>query len=168
VNKRDQQFFDGFLLIVGIFVGIIAGVIMLGDLIGEGEHTDDAGALSSLEERIQPVGRVALIGDPALQAAAVLVAATPAAATAASLSGSEVYTQACSICHAAPGVGGAPVFGDSAAWTARMTQDPAVLRDHVLNGFQGSAGVMPPKGGRVDLSDDEVLAGMQYMLEAVE
>lgn len=168
MNKRDQQFFDGFMLIVGIFVGIIAGVILLGDLIGEGEHADDAAAQSSLQERIQPVGRVALIGDPALQAAATPVTAAPQAAGAAPLSGDQVYAQACSVCHAAPGVGGAPVFGDAAAWEPRIAQDAAVMREHVLNGFQGSAGVMPPKGGRVDLSDEEVLAGMQFMLEAVE
>ena len=32
-EKRDQQFFDGFIVLVGVFVGIIAGVLMFGNLI---------------------------------------------------------------------------------------------------------------------------------------
>jgi hypothetical protein len=33
VEKRDQQFFDGFMILVGVFVGLIAGVLMFGNLI---------------------------------------------------------------------------------------------------------------------------------------
>jgi cytochrome c5 len=39
------------------------------------------------------------------------------------------------------------------------------LREHLLNGFQGDAGFMPPKGGRVDLSDEEMMAALDYMIE---
>jgi cytochrome c5 len=38
----------------------------------------------------------------------------------------------------------------------------------VINGFQGQSGVMPPKGGRMDLSDEQVLAAMEYMLDNVD
>jgi cytochrome c5 len=36
---------------------------------------------------------------------------------------------------------------------------------HALQGFQGAAGYMPPKGGRVDLSDDEIRGAVDYILE---
>lgn len=168
VTKRDQQFFDGFMLLVGIFVGIIAGIILLGDLVGDGEDAgaEDGAEQSAVVERIRPVGEVALVGDPSL-ASPAMPAQAPAAAAEAPLSGAEVYDQLCSLCHAA-GVGGAPMLTDQAAWAPRLAQSQDVLREHVLNGFQGQAGVMPPKGGRPDLSDDEVLAAMQYMLEEVE
>jgi cytochrome c len=39
------------------------------------------------------------------------------------------------------------------------------LHSHAINGFQGAAGVMPPKGGRVDLSDGEIIAAVEYMVE---
>ena len=39
-----------------------------------------------------------------------------------------------------------------------------VLKDHAINGYTGSAGYMPAKGGRVDLSDDEVAAAVDYMV----
>lgn len=165
VDKRDQQFFDGFMLLVGIFAGTIAGIILLGDLIGEGEPAAEGDESSAIIERIQPVGQVALIGDPSLDAAPVAPAA-PAAPAGESLSGEQVYEQTCSLCHAA-GVGGAPMLSDSAAWAPRVEQGRDVLREHVINGFQGDAGVMPPKGGRADLTDDQVVAAMQYMLDQV-
>jgi S-disulfanyl-L-cysteine oxidoreductase SoxD len=34
-----------------------------------------------------------------------------------------------------------------------------------LKGFQGSQGVMPPKGGRMDLSDEAVKNAVEYMLQ---
>ena len=39
-----------------------------------------------------------------------------------------------------------------------------VLKDHAINGFQGDAGYMPAKGGRVDLSDEEVANAVEYMV----
>jgi cytochrome c5 len=154
------------MILVGIFVGIIVAIAFLADFVGDGAQ--EAGeAQSAIVERIRPLGRVVLIGDTALAAAAApaAAAATPVAAP---LSGAQVYNEICQLCHTAPGIGGAPVLGDAAAWAPRIAQDQAVLEDHVLNGYQGQAGFMPPKGGRMDLSDDEVLAAMNFMLEAVE
>ena len=37
---------------------------------------------------------------------------------------------------------------------------------HALNGFQGETGVMPPKGGFMNLSDDDVKAAVDYMVES--
>jgi cytochrome c5 len=84
------------------------------------------------------------------------------------LTGPQVYNEICQLCHAAPGVGGAPVFGDAAAWAPRLEQSADVLQDHVINGYTGQAGFMPPKGGRLDLSDGEILGALDYMLEAVQ
>lgn len=168
-EKRDQQFFDGFMLLVGIFVGIVAGILLLGDLVGEGlgAQAEEGAAQSAIVERIRPIGEVALIGDPTLAAAPSDGAtAPPPAAVSSTLSGTELYDQLCALCHAA-GVGGAPLLTDLASWQPRIEQGAEVLRDHVINGYQGSAGVMPAKGGRTDLSDAEVLAAMQYMLDQV-
>ena len=45
-----------------------------------------------------------------------------------------------------------------------IAQGMDVLKDHAINGYTGSAGYMPAKGGRVDLSDDEVAAAVDYMV----
>jgi len=59
---------------------------------------------------------------------------------------------------------GAPKVGDKAAWAARIAQGMSTLHQHAIKGYQGSAGVMPAKGGRADLSDDIVKAASEYMV----
>jgi len=83
------------------------------------------------------------------------------------LTGQQVYNNVCIACHAPPGVGGAPALGDSDAWAPRIAQGMDTLIDHALNGFTGSAGVMPKKGERVDLSDEEIIGAVEYMVEQV-
>jgi cytochrome c5 len=39
------------------------------------------------------------------------------------------------------------------------------LYQHALQGFQGTAGFLPAKGGRVDLPDDEIRAAVDYLVE---
>ena len=78
--------------------------------------------------------------------------------------GQQTYQQACFACHGT-GVAGAPKFGDKALWAPRIAQGKPTLYEHALKGFKGKTGVMPAKGGRVDLSDDVVKAAVDYMVE---
>lgn len=95
-------------------------------------------------------------------------AAAPAAPAAppvadAGTKGKEIYDQACFACHAV-GVAGAPKFGDKEAWAPRIAQGADTLHNHAINGYNGKAGMMPPKGGRPDLADDDVKAAVDYMV----
>ena len=81
--------------------------------------------------------------------------------------GQATYESSCQVCHAA-GVAGAPKLGDKEAWAARIEQGVDVLVGHAINGFQGQAGYMPPKGGNMSLSDDDVKAAVEYMLQSVQ
>ncbi len=76
--------------------------------------------------------------------------------------GKEVYEGTCFACHAT-GVAGAPKFGDKEAWAPRISKGKETLYDHALHGFMGK-GMMPPKGGKADLSDEEVKAAVDYMV----
>lgn len=78
-------------------------------------------------------------------------------------SGDAVYKEACMACHAS-GVAGAPKLGDKAAWKDRIAQGNDKMYEHAIKGFQGKAGFMPAKGGRADLSDDEVKAAVEHMV----
>ncbi len=74
--------------------------------------------------------------------------------------GKTVYNTVCAGCHGA-GVMGAPKFGDKGAWAPRIGQGMATLTNHAINGFKG----MPARGGAASLSDDEVKAAVQYMVD---
>ncbi len=83
------------------------------------------------------------------------------------MTGQQVYNNVCIACHYPPGVGGAPGLGDSEAWMPRIAQGLDTLNDHALNGYAGNTGVMPKKGERLDLSDEEVMAAVKFMVEQV-
>ena len=170
MRNPDAQFFDSFMLVLGILIGAAVGLFFLARMIAidtQGEFVlDDAQVQAEINERIRPVGRVVLMGSDELAAEAVVAAAPSPVQTV--MTGPQVFNAACYLCHAAPGVGGAPVVGDAAAWAGRLEQGDAILNDHAINGYQGSAGFMPAKGGRVDLSDEEIIAAVQYMVEQLQ
>jgi cytochrome c5 len=91
------------------------------------------------------------------------VAATETAATETTVDGQKVYQASCIACHGA-GIAGAPMVGNAAAWTSRIEAGADSLYTNAINGFQGSSGVMPGKGGNAALSDDEVKAAVDYMV----
>lgn len=166
MNDSERQLFEGFTFVLGIVLGGLAaaGLGVAARLMASSAPVLPTSGEATTETALAPVGRVALIGDPALEA---LVAAAPAAPARVNtvLSGPQVFNEACYLCHAPPGVPGAPVVGDVPAWENRLTQGIEMLEDHAINGYQGEAGFMPAKGGRVDLSDDEVRSAVEYMLE---
>jgi len=111
--------------------------------------------------------------SPAPAAAAVAAApaaapapAEPVPAAASAGAGKALYSSACVACHGA-GIAGAPKFGDKAAWGPRIAQGNPVLYEHALKGFQGKAGVMPPKGGS-SAPDADVKAAVDYMAGAAK
>lgn len=94
-------------------------------------------------------------------AAAPVPAAAPAPAAADV--GKAIYDKTCAACHAA-GVAGAPKPGDKADWAPRIAQGVGVLDKHAIEGFTGSKGQMPPRGGST-ASDDEIKAAVRYMVD---
>jgi cytochrome c5 len=103
-------------------------------------------------------------GGPAATGGTPAGAAT-ASAAAAKPDGKKVYEQVCSVCHGA-GIAGAPKLGDKAAWAPRIAQGVNVLYQHAIQGYQGKAGVMPPKGGNTALPDADVRAAVDHMAAA--
>jgi cytochrome c5 len=162
-SSTDKHFFDLFMLIVGVLIGVSFGIFLLARIVAsetqEVYSLADAPYQEQVLENIRPVGRVDLDGEDV--AKTVQVATFEPVAEV--LSGPQVYNQACVACHGA-GIGGAPTVGQGADWSARTAQGSDVLRDHVINGYQGDSGYMPPKGGRIDLSDDEIVSAMDYMI----
>lgn len=109
---------------------------------------------TSLEERIAPVGKTCMAGDPC--AASLQVAAAAGEAR----SGVDVYDSKCATCHTT-GAAGAPKTGDVAGWASRLEKGMAVLHENAIKGFNG----MPAKGLCFDCSDAEIIAAVDHMVE---
>jgi cytochrome c5 len=80
----------------------------------------------------------------------------------AGIDGEAIYNQACMACHNT-GAAGAPRRGEAGEWEGRIDQGIETLYDHAINGI----GAMPPKGGNMGLSDDEVSAAVDFLVEPV-
>jgi len=75
--------------------------------------------------------------------------------------GKQVYDYACKTCHDRT-TQGAPLPDDDIEWGLRAGKGMEVLMQHVKEGYKG---LMPAKGGCRNCSDDELRAGIMYLLE---
>ncbi len=105
-----------------------------------------------IRKRTAPASSICVAGDPC---AAAVVPAGPKAPR----SGEEVYTAACSACHAV-GVSGAPKFKSATDWAPHIAKGMDTLYSNAINGFNA----MPAKGLCMDCSDAEVDAAVDYMV----
>ena len=138
-------------LIVVVVLAFLVPITLIGilsQLVTSGmRHTDESE--QRVLERIKPVGTVVI---------------AEATAPKGSLTGQQVFAQVCKTCHET-GLAGAPKVGDKAAWQPRIAQGEQTLVQHAIQGFQGKSGVMPPKGGDANLTDDEVHRAVVYLAD---
>jgi len=166
-QAQDQKFFNLFMVVIGALVAVAVTLFFIARTVGANTQVawakDDPGYVAEVDARIKPVGQVSLPGDlPAAPAGAV--AAAPAAQpVVAEQSGEQVYNSTCIACHGA-GIGGAPKYGDAASWAPHKAKGAATLHKHAIDGYQGPAGFMPPRGGNMALTDEEVMAAVDFMV----
>ncbi len=85
------------------------------------------------------------------------------AASAAAADGKEVYDAVCYKCHRT-GVDDAPKTGNKEHWAPRVAQGMATMYKSVLEG----KGAMDPRAGKPELSDEELKAGVDYLVGLVK
>jgi cytochrome c5 len=162
-SSHDKHFYDSFLLVLGILVGVAIVLILLArgiaSMTQDQTVLDDSKVRQATTERIAPVAKLAVSGADNSALAAPKPQTQVAAAD---LPGQEVFAT-CKGCHG-DGLAGAPKYGDKAAWAPRIAQGIPTLYKHALEGFQGKAGFMPMKGGRADYSDKSITNGVDYMV----
>jgi len=131
-------------------------------------ETEQAAAEPAAEAAPAATEQAAPVAASAGATAPAATAPAEAAATPAGLvlpdsldltQGQQVYDTVCRFCHLG-NIPSAPKFGDKEAWAPRAAQGWDTLKGHVLNGFKG----MPAKGGRTDMSDEQILNALGYML----
>lgn len=165
--SRDQKFFDMYSLVIGVLaafaLAIYVTVAKISDMTQDVYVREGAEYQASILERIKPVGEVYLPGEEVASEAPTVETPEAPEPVATAMSGPQVYNQACLVCHGA-GIGGAPILGDAGQWADRIAQGSDLLKQHAIEGFAGETGFMPPKGGRMDLSDAEIEAAVEYMV----
>jgi cytochrome c5 len=75
--------------------------------------------------------------------------------------GEEIVKERCGLCHEG-GAGGAPKIGNRIDWEPRAARGKLALYEVALRGKPNTA--MLPRGGFRDLSSDEVMSAVDYMV----
>lgn len=167
VRNYDLEFLKKFSMVIGFLVVVTLGLI-LGSLYLHHTLPQEvpASVARQTQARIAPVGAVyAGATGAAAQAAATAAAAAAAASQVAyggTKDGAVIYNNLCTGCHTS-GAGGAPKMV-AADWTARIAQGNDTLNKHAIEGYTGAAGVMPAKGGNPALTDEQVIATVEWMV----
>ncbi|MCH8501584.1 MAG: cytochrome c5 family protein [Aliidiomarina sp.] len=129
-------------------VAVVAGIAVAGGVMAMSSDM----SREAIAERIKPVAKVRLAGDETAQANAQQAAEGGRTAE-------QVYNQACAACHTG-GVLGAPRKNVAEDWTDRLAQGMDVLLEHSINGFNA----MPPRGGCMNCTDEEIESAIEYMI----
>jgi len=162
-HMNDSTFGRLFIIMIIAMILMTVAIVVIAkfaanDVDEKLEARSDIENSQSLAERISPVGSLATNSSSSSNTTTI---SEPVV-----LSGADAYAS-CAACHAS-GVAGAPLFGNKAAWADRITKGNEALYINAINGFQGSTGYMPAKGGNTLLSDESIKAAVDYMIQAVE
>ena len=170
MSKQDTHFFNTFSLVIGLLVAIAIAIFAFARVVAsetqDKQVYEEAQYLRTVKEHLKPVASEAGAGQD--NSALAIKADTSGASGSAAVApmpktGEELFQATCSACHGA-GIAGAPKAGDKAAWGPRIAKGKDVLYHHAMEGFTGTAGVMPAKGGRMDAPDDLVKQAVDYMV----
>ena len=161
-EQTDKTFIKNFSLIVAALVVFTITVAFLANKVGHLDLEEAPNRSNLTNERIKPVAGVYTGEAPA--ATAEEMAAEPAAQAAVAFDGSldaeMIYTAVCAACHTTA-VLNAPKPG-SPEMAQRAEQGMDILMQNAINGLNN---VMPARGGRPDLSDEQIKAVIEFMLE---
>ena len=171
LREHDRTFLKHFTIVI-VALHVVAALLLV---LAFGLHQaapveENTAAVAATDARLRPIGDVYAGATGAAARAAAAEAARAAAASqvayGGTLDGGVIYQQLCSACHGS-GVAGAPTL-TQAAWAPRIAQGEEVLLRHAIDGYQGELGVMPPKGGNPSLTDEQVAASLDWMLDNLQ
>ncbi|KGM51387.1 hypothetical protein N792_11690 [Lysobacter concretionis Ko07 = DSM 16239] len=168
MRNYDLEFLKRFSLVMGFLIVLSLGLIVGARLISNSLPYEVPEVVAQrTKARIAPVGAVYAGSTGAAAQAAASAAAAAAASSAVAyggtLDGSVIFDNLCAGCHSS-GAGGAPTM-DKAHWAARIPQGLDTLHKHAIEGFTGSTGMMPAKGGNPALTDEQVIATVDWMID---
>jgi cytochrome c5 len=147
VNKTDLVFLKHFAMVIGGLM-LLTVVLIAGARWIYSGHLPEPSAISAAAK------------------AAAAAAAQAQVAYEGTLDGGVIYGKLCSACHNS-GAGGSPQLTKT-LWSPRVAQGMDTLVKHAIEGYQGQAGIMPARGGNPSLSDEQVKATVQWMVDSLK
>lgn len=162
-SDKDRVFFYNYSIVIGLLAVMIIIFLVLALYLGVDEDAVALKQSTKVSANTVPVGVVNLLDEDA-EAVEAATVATVAAVEEPRDMGQRVYNGLCISCH--NGLPNIPKVGDKAAWESRIAQGMALLYEHSIKGFISEGGLiaMPPKGGNLNLTDEEVRAAVDYMV----
>ncbi len=155
----DGQFYKVFgiltigIVIIAIIIAILANVFASYSFHPSNQYTTEIS--TSQQTRTAPEGKINLASNPTIKQEVVAIVASSGP-----ISGKDIYNNVCMSCHTS-GAAGAPMIGNSSQWSDRLVKGKDTLYANAINGI----GVMPAKGGLSTLTDEEVIAAVDYLLD---
>ena len=158
-KHTDSTFIRNIIIVLALLVLVTFSIFYIAK--DEGFKEEQADSTELIEKRIRPVADVYTgeDGAAAIEAATAVTDVEPVLMSEDGPDGEKIYTSACAACHAT-GVAGAPIPG-SEAMSRRAEKGLDALLQSALNGLNA----MPPRGGRSDLSDEQIKAVIEFMLQ---
>ena len=159
---QDRVFFYNYSIVIGLLAVMVFIFLVLAYNLGVDEDAIALKQSTKVSANTVPVGVVNIAGETA-EETELLTVATAATNEPVDM-GQSVYQGLCISCHS--GLPDIPKLGDKAAWEGRIAQGRALLYERAIKGFLSENGLiaMPPKGGNINLTDEEVKAAVDYMV----
>ncbi|MDO7598006.1 MAG: c-type cytochrome [Pseudomonadota bacterium] len=151
VTQKPGKFIVGSIVTFLIIFGVIKIVLLSSQDAGKQAVTPESMTAEDVAERIKPIAQT-YIGEAPVVAAVVEEEEIVGG-------GQQIVTQVCSMCHSS-GMMNSPKLGSKADWAPRIEKGIETLYSNAINGIN----MMPARGGRPDLSDDDIKAAVDYMV----
>ena len=164
-KEEDQIFFKNFSLSLGFIAVMMVVFFVVAQYAASDDEADAKMRSTKVAKLTKPVGQVTPLGE---EIEVIIEEVVDNVVIASGDVGKTVYEGLCVNCHGIPAMAAMiPQTGDAVAWSARIEKGNDTLYDHAINGFVGDMGMMPGRGGNLDLSDDEIKAAVDYMVSQV-
>lgn len=162
-EQTDKTFIKNVSIVLAILVVFTIVIMFVARDIGfkDDEAANNPSRVTTTEERIRPVAGVHT-GEAGAAAIAAAASAEPEVQTAAfdgSLDAQMIYNSVCGVCHGT-GAAGAPIPG-SPEMAQRADKGIDALLQTAVNGINA----MPARGGRADLTDEQVRVAIEFMIQ---
>jgi len=160
-ETTDKMFIRNFSLVLVALTIFTITIIFLANSVGFKEGSEVPSRAAITTERIKSVAAVHTSEEEKAAVTETVAEAAPAKAAAfdGSLDAEMIYNTVCAACHTTA-VLGAPKPG-SEEMSLRAENGMDSLMQNATNGLN----TMPPRGGRPDLSDEQLKAVIEFMLK---